>query len=98
MRLIDADALKRELELTHEDAEGTIANYCRKVFAGILENAPTVDAEPVVHGEWDYEDLDDISTCSVCGKEWILNDKTPRENSFNYCPNCGARMDGDGDG
>ena len=61
--------------------------------------APTVDAVEVVHGrwvkckEWDYD-----YKCSVCegyagedvdGDHYKL---TP------YCPNCGAKMDGDGDG
>lgn len=42
----------------------------------------TVDAMPVNHGRW--EDL----ICSVCGNlGWDYEDA--------YCPNCGARMDGD---
>ena len=85
-RYIDADKLAREFE-RHPDRW----YFGRDVLREIGE-AETEDAEPVVHGEWDYDDLDDISTCSVCGKEWILNEKTPRENSFNYCPHCGARM------
>lgn len=50
------------------------------------------DAEPVRHGHWieTHEVLDYIK-CSECGKEWctVANDTE----TFNYCPNCGAKMD-----
>lgn len=49
---------------------------------------PTVDAVPVVHGEWTDKD-GGIATCSVCGDRWGV------WNVMKYCPNCGARMDGD---
>ena len=45
MRLIDADALKREINESGTD--GTIANYVRGVLAATLDRAPTVDAEPM---------------------------------------------------
>ena len=52
---------------------------------------PGADVAPVVHGMWDS--LDGYKTrraCSVCG--WDV----PEYGKFyTYCPNCGARMDGD---
>ena len=42
MRLIDADALKESIVV--DDEQGTIANYCRKVFLQCIESVPTVDA------------------------------------------------------
>ena len=60
----------------------------------IIEQAPTVDARPVVHGRWKF-DTDGDPYCSVCRKYAGLL----RIESGNYCPNCGAKMDGgDGDG
>lgn len=46
-----------------------------------------VDAVPVRHGRWDF----DMSGawCSVCGEY--------SEGEWNYCPNCGAKMDGEND-
>lgn len=60
---------------------------------------PAADVRPVVRGHWigtkEAEDMGDIMkefTCSVCGCcDW---DCTESE-SFNFCPNCGARMDGE---
>ena len=69
-----------------------------------LEEIPTVDVVEVVHGEWKeceivQERLDEpiidewqSACCSVCGKYHT----TPYMyyfDHFNYCPNCGARMD-----
>lgn len=65
----------------------------------IIKELPAVDAVEVKHGHWVTEEeaieKDDYSlrdTCSVCGHcDW---DCTESQN-FNYCPNCGARMDGE---
>ena len=58
-----------------------------------LEMQPTVDAVEVVHGRWEeryapngkYVAWDGFY-CSVCGKQAAKS---------NYCPNCGAKMDGE---
>lgn len=61
---------------------------------------PAADVQPVVHGKWEeveeYGGWGDIYyRCSVCGEEWLLNDGKPKENNMNFCPRCGARMDGE---
>ena len=59
---------------------------------------PAVDAVPVVHARWlECEDGwgDCQYQCSECGGEWCLNDCTPEENGMKFCPNCGAKMDGE---
>ncbi|MBR0133415.1 MAG: hypothetical protein IJM14_10100 [Lachnospiraceae bacterium] len=52
--------------------------------------------EPVKHGKWieevDY-DYDNFYRCSACGEPYVLIEGTPKENLYNYCPNCGAKMD-----
>ena len=85
MRLIDADELCAD-RVSYDPV--VIAAKC----------APTIDAEPVRHGEWILNpcNLYNNATwvCSVCGNEWVLIDGTPLDNQMNYCPKCGARMDG----
>ena len=56
-----------------------------------IDIIPAADVAPVRHGRWVFNDeLDDMFHCTVC-------DNVAVRNTFNYCPNCGARMDGDGD-
>ena len=45
------------------------------------------DVMSVRHGHWEGK----IYKCSLCGK-WI--DPLQGDADMNYCPNCGARMDG----
>lgn len=57
-------------------------------------DAPTLDYAPVRHGEW-LPQLCSYGTfkCSICG--WCIpysEDSTL--DARNFCPNCGARMDG----
>lgn len=89
MRLIDADELCAD-RVSNDPV--VIAAKC----------APTIDAEPVRHGEWILNPCnlynDATWVCSVCGNEWGLIDGTPLDNQMNYCPKCGARMDGGTDG
>ena len=103
MRLIDADELKRELAavkividediLKCNSVHDELVHLLKKVEDVVVEKIseqPTIEAQPMVHGEWIYE----YHTwhCNICGchpyKGYI-----PREPS-NFCPNCGARMDG----
>jgi hypothetical protein len=52
------------------------------------ETAPSVDAEPVRHATWDSIDNGTIR-CSRCLCYYNLY-----RGFANYCPNCGAKMDG----
>lgn len=42
------------------------------------------------HGQWEEADDGDGVVCSVCGKDFCIL-VYPTE-QFNYCPNCGAKM------
>ena len=82
MRLIDADALPRYTGFALSADEVAMA----------VENAPTIDAEPVRHGHWKYTKRNHNScfgVCSVCKKGTTFFFK----NGTAYCPFCGAKMD-----
>lgn len=53
---------------------------------------------PVVHGRWIERDdfnLDTYFDCSVCGESFCFIEGDPDMSLYLYCPNCGAKMDGD---
>ena len=55
----------------------------------------TVDAVEVVHGRWEQAEYHGFLRCSEC-KDVYIDDTWVADGKWNYCPNCGAKMDGDG--
>ena len=58
-----------------------------------------IDVQPVKRGKWEEEDTmpyDNFVVCSECGMNLSPQNYTKEEwqESFKYCPCCGARMDG----
>lgn len=63
-----------------------------KDFYVIPKETPVIEVEPVKHGKWGetyyhYGEGDFVRDCSECGE--------PYSPPTRYCPNCGARMDGE---
>lgn len=60
-----------------------------------INSIPAADVAPVVHGRWEYipQTLNTLSQlrCPFCGW-WSLDPSI--DGTYNYCPNCGAKMDG----
>ena len=62
-----------------------------------IEEQTATDITPVMHGRWEHTHTTDSLwnecwTCSICGME----DEGFIRWNYNYCPNCGARMDLEG--
>ena len=94
-RLIDADALPVSKEYLVDEAGFGASFYV--VHKSDIDNAPTVDAVEVKHGEWIL--LDECANegvyCSVCHKKVYRANYANQEIKSKYCPNCGAKMDGE---
>ncbi|MCR4712285.1 MAG: hypothetical protein K5707_08280 [Clostridia bacterium] len=89
MRLIDADALE---VLTHWECFSDFDNDYEYVMKTDIDNAPTIEERKT--GRW-------IETkvwggrnffCSECRHEFTV-DTCMMKPIWNYCPNCGSRMD-----
>ena len=95
MRLIDADALLEKRRSFYEPRElessTPIASTC--VTVDDIYRAPTIDAAPVVHARW-VDECDGYRTCSECGCEHPIRDARGYLVDDEYCPACGAKMDG----
>lgn len=99
------DLISRKALLEKAWEADTQCGYVQVVDVGDIEDAPAVDAAPVVHGEWigyetsSYNGNDEYGEprwipkkffrCSVCRKGTAVR--------HNFCPNCGAKMDGGND-
>ena len=74
-----------------------VADYNIKVqqAKAFLGFSSTADVVEVIHGEWitpksrDADDWKECSRCGYCFDVSVGHKPTP------YCPNCGAKMDGD---
>lgn len=86
MRLIDAKRLEANIKEAFREnpvVMGIMLRWIRK--------QPTADVAPVVHGQWatHYRSGTTVAEgyVSTCCDMW-------NNRKSDYCPNCGARMDG----
>ena len=98
-RLIDANPIVKFIMdgLNNPDKLKALGHDAIEVLAEI-EFAPTVDAVEVVHGRWYYRNptdtLNEHLMCTAC--KCLFWKNIEEMVSYPYCPNCGAKMDGDG--
>lgn len=99
MKLIEADKALKIAEsygTTHGTSLGRHSGIADTIYDEIAK-LPTIEAEPVRHGEWTpinlYCNHAREFKCSACG-ESVYYDYYTRFCEYVYCPNCGAKMDG----
>lgn len=83
MRLIDADELEKNLS-NDLPYKGSVKR--------VLIQAPTVDAEPVIHGEWLVSAGGKVCTCPVCGDEFDNTCNYDIRKDWKRCPVCETKM------
>ena len=106
MRLIDADELletgygARIIVSEHKHPYDAVRRQ-GNAFEKAVKVAPTVDAVPVVHGRWNARDI--IAKQAGYGQRYYnhaeckVNPCELFKAAYDYCPNCGAKMDGGND-
>lgn len=69
--------------------KGTIQDAIKMV--SFPEYTPTADVAPVRHGQWNADE-----TCPFCGKKSTEGLDAEKWGYWfpDFCPNCGAKMDG----
>ena len=80
MRPIDADWVMNALTVYGQSYDYVSVGRVTEV----IEDAPTIEAEPVRRGRWVLDGKYNRH-CSLCNENVVW--------SFNYCPNCGAKME-----
>lgn len=69
----------------------------------VKDNAQIIDVAPVVHGQWlNFAGDFQTAECDKCGELYdVVNGESSEKyfeafkQFYKFCPNCGARMDGD---
>ena len=100
---IDREALIAEFDRLglgeHSLVEHVFSDGVRTIVAGI----PAADVAPVVHGRWIVKKEWRLGRwvkwleCSNCGEHednFDMYEMMPFCEPYDYCPNCGAKMDG----
>ena len=95
-RLIDANNLIEEIREERcyncRNFKDMKCDYCGTAdYIYMIEDMPAVDVAPVRHGRWEEASDGDGIVCPFCRTDFctIIYDTE----YFNYCPNCGAKMD-----
>ena len=90
---IDREAAVDAVADIYYDTPGI--NLTAEKFEAAINGIPAADVAPVRHGRWidAYPDIEPnpmcmYGICSECGFEQGIS------KYLNYCPNCGAKMDG----
>ena len=109
-RLIDANALLEKMEYTSTDVCADYGDgFCQHGYSTpllrlMVSETPTVDAVEVVYARWrwGYNSMNQYGAwCAECECGW--EDKGTGDDfirvqglviAHKYCPNCGAKMDG----
>ena len=94
-RYIDADELLKRLSRKEADEGAALVNFVKKVVELRIESMPTADVQEIKRGRWIVRQLPmplsdgsmECVECSVCHTHW--------DGGTNYCPNCGASMQGE---
>lgn len=99
MRLIDADKLMGKTGNYYPSIYCTCMSVpCVKLRD--IKNAPTIEVEPVKHGKWKKAYIIPrigknvnlpVYKCMNCGSQAC--DLLSVAGYYNYCPNCGAKME-----
>ena len=90
--------MKTKKQLIYKEdvlAMAWLADECEVVTMSDIEELPPVDAVEVVHGRWmpvDHDGSWRVDKCSICNRRMHYVDY---DQPYQYCPNCGAKMDGD---
>ena len=96
---IEREALMRRIKEIHcAECDSYHGVRCRACWVDdtldYIDSEPAADVAPVRHGRWEKQS--GLYSCSECGMTcpYDVQADVIEYWACNYCPNCGAKMDG----
>lgn len=86
-RLIDADAAIGHYYVEYKKQDIYDGSQDRDWLKRCIDEAPTIEAEPVRHGRWERTS-DGAARCTACKRKM-----NPSQYGYAFCGLCGAKMD-----
>lgn len=83
---IEREKLMAELQKKVELSHNAMRAVTEEDFEDIINDMPAADVVEVKHGQWIDGKCGHYKICSECNQI--------ADFYFDYCPNCGAKMDG----
>lgn len=100
---VSINNVQRVCAITGGAADTDEGEYIAEVIRNNLENMviPAADVQPVKHGRWidiyEWAKMHDSIPSGMCLYYWCSECQEEQEKKSNFCPHCGARMDGGAD-
>lgn len=90
---------RSKLEFDFRQCNRTNSNWTQQRVVQMIHRQPAADVAPVVHGRW-LEWFPGDCALIMTGEEMLYrcsccDVKYSDVEGYKYCPNCGARMDGE---
>ena len=89
-----------DADVIEDYGDGCDFGFSRGAIKSVINSIPAADVVPVVHGRWDdsgrytFPGGGTAVRCTECGCALTVSEY--HLNNWNYCPVCGAKMDGGG--
>ena len=87
---IKREAVLRAVQRQRSPCRSPAQNWMLDCLKADVICISAADVAPVVHGRWVFGG----DGCVICSK---CNEEESNDNHRNFCPNCGAKMDGGAD-
>ena len=91
--------LREVYENEYPTASGDFDEYASHDVPNVLRNMKVADVQPVKRGRWidiyEWAEMHDSRPSGMCTYYWCSECEKEQEKKSDFCPNCGARMDGD---
>ena len=90
-------AFKLKVKNPKKDYQRGMQDAIDCLIPEVIADIPSADVKPVKHGRWITWDDSGFTKCSCCNSEYYIADLQEvgdSEGFVEFCPNCGAKMDG----